>query len=342
MREYNMGDLVIKDCAINKIVTSENYNYTFNKETGYFVRWGKSFDVDPEYAPAPEIADICITSKCDHGCEFCYKGNTSHGHNMSFEDFKTIFHKLPKTLTQIAFGVDAYGTANPDMLKMMRYSRYNGVIPNVTIAKIDEQMAENLANVCGAVAVSRYENKLDCYDSIKLLHKYGLKQNNIHLLVAEETEHWVWETFNDYLNGEIKGLNAIVLLGLKQKGRGTHYNTLSQEKYSKIINYALDNKIPIGADSCSGPKLVKSVLHRDNYDEIYQMVDPCESTLFSIFIDENCNFYPCSFMPKTEGWENGINMLTVNDFDKDIWNHPLTVNFRNKLIMSWLSYVSSI
>jgi MoaA/NifB/PqqE/SkfB family radical SAM enzyme len=323
--------LKMQETKTHKYVRSEFYNYNFNKENGNFARWGKTFEDDPEWAPFPEILDFEVTTICDHGCAFCYKGNTKNGHNTSFEDFKTVMDKMPRALTQIAFGADASATSNPDLFKMMHYARSIGVIPNITVACISQDTAIKLADVCGAVAVSRYERKEECYSSIKLLGDAGLDQVNMHILVSEETEDWIWETFRDYKEGRIPGLNAIVLLGLKKKGRGkTGFNTLSPEKYAKLVNFALDNDIPIGADSCSGPKLIKAVKDRDNYEDIYQMVDPCESTLFSMYVDEKCHFYPCSFMPKTDGWENGINMLEVKDF-QEVWNDEKTFTFRKAL-----------
>lgn len=315
-----------------KMVRSSNYNYNFDKITGEFQRWGKTFEDDPQFAPSPEIADFEVTTKCSHGCRFCYKSNTEFGHNMTFKTFKKIFDKLPKTITQIAFGADATATANPELIKIMKYSRKNGIIPNITVAKLSDKTATALAEVCGAVAVSRYENKLDCYNTIKNLNAAGLKQVNIHLLVSEQTIDWIYETFNDYLNGNIPGLNAIVLLGLKKKGRGTGYNILSQEEYSKVINFALDNNIPIGSDSCSGPKLVNSIINHKDFHKIYKSIDPCESTCFSLYIDEKGKFYPCSFMPKTEGWEDGIDMNSISDFSKDVWYNEKTVKFRNSLV----------
>jgi radical SAM protein with 4Fe4S-binding SPASM domain len=313
-----------------KLCRSENYNFNFDKTNGNFERWGKTQADDPEFAPAPEILDFEVTTICDHGCPFCYKGNTKNGHNTSFADFKTVIDKIPKTLTQVAFGADASATANPELFDMMRYARSIGVIPNITVADITRETAKTLSELCGAVAVSRYAQKMNCYRSIELLNQEGLEQVNMHILVSQETEAWIYETMQDYLDGNIPGLNAIVLLGLKKRGRGTGYNTLSQERYSDIINFALDNDIPIGADSCSGPKLINSVLDRPNFKEIYEMVDPCESTLFSMYVDEKCKFYPCSFMPKADGWEEGIDMLTVEDFGK-VWNAKKTLTFRHNL-----------
>jgi sulfatase maturation enzyme AslB (radical SAM superfamily) len=89
-----------------KIVKSPDYNYIFRKRDGLFFRWGSDKKDDPKFAPSPEIADIEITTKCNYNCEHCYKSNTISGENMSFEIFKELFLKLPKTITQIAFGAD--------------------------------------------------------------------------------------------------------------------------------------------------------------------------------------------------------------------------------------------
>ena len=80
-----------------------HYNYFFNKKNGYFMRWGKQKEDNPDFAPFPEIADMEISTIC-HGipnekgiltpCPFCYKGNTSIGKNMTLEEFKVVFDKF--------------------------------------------------------------------------------------------------------------------------------------------------------------------------------------------------------------------------------------------------------
>jgi len=89
-------------------------------------------------------------------CPHCYKSNTRDGHYMSFETFKRVFKQIPDTLTQIAFGTDADLLLNPDIWKIMEYTRKQGIIPNVTVADITKETAQKLANVCGAVSVSWY------------------------------------------------------------------------------------------------------------------------------------------------------------------------------------------
>ena len=89
-----------------KIVKSEDYNSVFNKQTGFFARWGKTKEEDPQFSKYPEIADIEISSgKCHNNCPFCYKANTKRGllHNMTLQEFRFIFHKIADTVMVITY-----------------------------------------------------------------------------------------------------------------------------------------------------------------------------------------------------------------------------------------------
>jgi len=336
-----------------KVLQSKDYNYVFNSHTGFFARWGATKDEDPTWSPfGPEIADVEITTSCrgpklsngtNRLCSFCYKSNTPNGKYMSFETFKSILDKFPhqvisgkKTwnLTQIAFGVDAECKTNPDVWKIFSYCKDNGIIPNLTVATIDDEVAKNISRYCGACAVSRYSDKNVCYDSIELLtHKYGMKQVNIHQLVSQSTLPDIWETLEDIqTDTRLSNLNAIVFLSLKQKGRGVSQEPISQDQYTKIVQYCLEKGIRFGSDSCGAGKLLNS-LNKEQYDRILPMVEPCEAGgKFSFYCDVDGNYFPCSFMAGENGdWENGINMLNVKDFIKEVWTAPITINFRNQV-----------
>jgi len=172
-----------------KKVRSKAYNYNFDYVTGFFARWGCLFKDNPMFSPlGPELLDVELTTICSGPdgtpCSFCYKGNTLSGKNMSLDLFKKIFHKVPTNLTQIAFGVDASCTSNPEVWDIFDYCRnnsYNKVVPNVTVSNISEQTAERLAKVCGAVAVSRYANKNWCYDSVKWLSDKIGKKHKVYV-----------------------------------------------------------------------------------------------------------------------------------------------------------------
>lgn len=327
--------------ATHKFVRSESYNYDFNKMTGEFARWGKTFDDDPEYAPKPEILDIEITTKC-HGpagklCSFCYKSNNPKGHNMSLETFQGIIDQMPKSLTQIALGADAQGITNPDMFDMMQYARDKGIIPNLTVADVSKEVAGKLASVAGAVAVSVYKHAgFDvAFDSVKRLADAGMKQINLHYMISKATledAYAVTEAMKT--DPRLANVNAIVFLSLKQKGRGRKHEYVTQVEYKALVEHCLDKGVPFGFDSCSAPTFLDSVKDHPNFEQFNQMAEPCESTLFSSYINELGHFYPCSFTEKwvEGGWAEGLDVTQSKDFLKEIWNHPKTVDFRHTLI----------
>lgn len=322
-----------------KKFTSPDYNFVFDTENGFFARWGKTKDDDPSFSPyGNEILDIEITDICkgpgNIPCKFCYKSNTPNNtSNMSFDMFKNIIDKMPNTLTQIAIGADAQCESNPDIWKMMEYSRSKGIIPNITVADITDETADKLAKVCGAVAVSRYQNKNYCYDSIKKLTDRGLKQCNIHIMVSEETIDQVYETFDDYICNEprLNGLNAIVLLSLKQKGRGENFTPLSQYKFKMLVKYALDNNIPIGFDSCSANIFLKSVEGHEHYERFVILSEPCESTCFSAYINSKGYAFPCSFAEGNIDF-NGVSVYNCDNFINDVWFSKEFIKFRKVLL----------
>ena len=331
-KDYEVSTGVIDDNSV-KLFKSKDANYIFDLKSGRMMLWGGRYEYDPTYFPAPNILDMEVTTKCKGGCPFCYKSNTSSGKNMSFETFKKIFDTLPKSITQIAFGADRDLSANPDLIFMMKYAKSHGIVPNITAAYISEEMADILSEVCGAVAISRYENKDECYDSIKRLTDRGMTQVNIHLMVSEETYDRCIETVKDAAEDpRLEKLNAIVCLCLKQKGRGESFNVLSDKKFKALIDLARENKIGLGFDSCSSLKALRAM-----GQDIQKYVLDCEASLQSSYINVDGNYYPCSFCENEGDWKEGLSVLNCNnpqDFIDKIWNNPKTEAFRKTLINS--------
>ena len=150
-------------------------------------------------------------------------------------------------------------------------------------------------------------------------------------------EQHVYQVLRDtYQDRRLAKLNAVVLLGLKTKGRGEKFKTLSPEKFNKIIEFSFEKGIPIGFDSCSAPKFEQYIKEADlpggKKLELLQMSEPCESTLFSFYINYLGQGFPCSFMEDTPGWETGIDVLEAENFVKDVWNHPRIENWRRGLL----------
>lgn len=340
----NGDKAVIVDTDKVKILKSDNYNFLFDKTTGYFCRWGKTQEDDGDPSQSlPEIIDMEISTAC-HGvgspCKFCYKSNNAKGEYMNFETFKKIFSKLPASITQLAAGIGDIDS-NPDMWKIFDYCRQNDVIPNVTIngARMTPEYFDNLAKYCGAVACSVYDKDLT-YNAIKELTDRGMDQINIHFMISSQTIDKAYEVVNDMLtDSRLSKMNAIVFLSLKQKGNAkTGFTQLSQDKFNDLCKYAISKKIRFGFDSCSSRKFF-NYLDSDNSltdefkEQMNQCIEPCESSMYSSYVAVDGKYYPCSFCEGVnEDWKDGISVLDCDDFLTDIWYSEKTQKFKNHLL----------
>lgn len=382
-----------------KIISSENYNFVFNKSNGMMMRWGKDKNDDPDFSPfGPEILDLEISSSihtedplfekykdrlvydggCKGRCSFCYKSNGNYPtYNMTIDEFKTIFHKIANTVvldketkeefvydfrihesyltnknycvfnkgpfTQIAFGIMNIDT-NPDFYAMAEYCRKFGVAPNFTmhgLDDIDDKNIDYIVKTFGACAISVY-NKEKSYNLIERLTNAGMKQVNIHLMYCNERKDFVYEVLNDTLNDDrLKNLNAVVLLGLKTKGRGVNFTKLDDSEFDKLVKYIFDNNIKVGFDSCTANKFINAVKKFKTGKELQAIIEcaePCESMSFSSYINCFGEFYPCSFCEgaKTpnDDWSVGISVLNSDSFMNDVWNSDRCFKWRECLKQS--------
>jgi radical SAM protein with 4Fe4S-binding SPASM domain len=322
------------------------YNSILNKVTGQFARWGDTMEQDPTHAPGPEILDLEISygGHCAGNCAFCYKenGGDQPVKNMTLAEFQTILGKMPPTLGQIAFGIMNIST-NPDFFPMMEYAKANGVAPNYTCHGFDvtEEVAKRTAQLCGAVAVSVYDPEKS-FNAIKMFTDAGMKQVNIHFMLAEETfDRAFWLIDQARTDTRLSGLNAIVFLAYKPKGRNAgHFHTIKDSaKYAKLLDYAKADpekglkNVNWGCDSCSAPAILKTLEAYDpeRLKSLQMVIEPCEATCFSSYINADGEFFPCSFTEGQPKWEEGLNVLECGEFIGDIWNHPRVLEFRDAL-----------
>lgn len=352
---------LIKESNKEKAFYSDNYNYYLNKETGFFARWGKNKEDDPNFSPfGPEILDLEIstsvsidkiknyeegrlvsTGGCLGNCAFCYKSNSKSlpVYNMSFSEFKDTFSKVNKNkqLISIAFGIMNIDT-NPDFFEMARHAKENGVMPTFTCHGLDnltEKKAYEIASLFGACAVSVYD-KEKSYNTIKKLTDAGMKQVNIHFMISNETVAKANEILEDIKNDErLKGLNAIVFLSLKKKGKAkeNNYNIVNLKDYKDLIEKCLSQNISFGFDSCAGNKIASIVkvldIPQEQKDRIFNSIEPCESFgMFSSYINAEQVYFPCSFCENENGWEDGFDLKPMTDFIKDVWFNEKTVRYR--------------
>lgn len=328
-----------------KFIRSDFYNLNFDLATGRLERWGATPDEDPAWCPfGPEIMDIEVSwgNSCPMTCKFCYKGNKKgdgQSEHMSLATFKQIFSTFPKTLTQIAFGITSV-EAHPELFDIFQHCRDNKVAPNLTINGADDMSdasLDKLVSLAGAMAISiNIFNKDKGYALIQKLISRGAKQINIHYMISKQSIDFAYTVCNDIMNDDrLKGLNAIVFLGLKPKNRGQQFDVLGTDDYIKLVTYALDNGVPFGFDSCSAPKFEEAVDRSTTIDDVRKKMlktcsERCESGLFSSYIDAAGHYWHCSF---GEGMEMayGIDVKTVKDFTKEVWLSQPMQNWRNRL-----------
>lgn len=332
---------LVQDDADNKTISSEGYNLRFNKKTGHTARWGLTLDDDPEFSPiGPEILDLEVVSgDCPNRCSFCYKQNGFREKEvMTLDTFKTILAKFPKTLTQVAFGITGV-QSNPDFIAMMEHCREVDVVPNFTLSGIDltDELADRIAKVSGALAVSVYDNRDLAYDTVKKFTDRGMNQVNFHLLAAEERLEHILKVLQDTQTDErLEKLNAVVFLGVKPKGGGTSMTPLSARHFNALAITCMKAGIPFGFDSCSAFKFQQCVEGIKNIDpqvkkELLCMAEPCESSCFSAYVNVRGEYWNCSFSEGAEGVKP-VNMLEVEDFFRDLWYKDEIAAFRERVL----------
>jgi MoaA/NifB/PqqE/SkfB family radical SAM enzyme len=334
---YDMQYTITQD-GTWKTLQSTSYNYVFNLKTGYFARWGASEEDDPEWSPfGPEILDLEIsTGECLGKCQFCYKKNgvpRSPTKHMTLDTFKGILDRMPLTLTQIALGLtDVMG--NPDLFDMIREADSRGIKCNYTThgLDMDDDAAKLTAELCGAVAVS-IVNKEKSYNTVKKLTDLGMTQVNIHYMLSGERVEAAMRLVHDIKNDpRLAKLNAVVFLQYKPKGGNTDkFTTPSLEDFRALIRCCDDAGIRYGFDSCTAPMYMRVIEDHPNAKQLEQYVEPCESGLFSAYINVDGEFFACSFCEGEQGWQEGISVFDYDRFE-DLWRSPRLDAWRKMLL----------
>ena len=323
-----------------KHIDTPSYHRVFDPTTGFTARWGINEVDDPDYSPlGPEIADIEISvngcpnvSNVDSNknCPYCYKGNSNKKpFNMSLDMYKKVLDNIGSNLDQVALGLTGIHT-NPYLIPILQETRARGIIPNFTISGIDldADIAKEVVKYVGAIAVSVYpSDKTIGYKAIDMLQELGLYQANMHLLASMETMDFIWEVLDDTKRGVVSP-NAVVFLAVKPKGRAKgNFTPLTQYTFNSLMQYCLDEHLRFGMDSCSSIKFYRflETMNNDMSDKMKECVEPCESGLFSIYVNAHGKVFPCSFCEGVEEWKKGIDT-------KDVWFNAKIVGWRNYLV----------
>ena len=349
---------MIIDSKGAKAIVSEDYNLLFNKQTGYTMRWGKTKEDDPDYSPfGPEILDLEISSAAtndvdsgdplhihtNHGCrglgcsQFCYKRNRKSGSvHMSLDTFKGIMDRMPKSLCSIAFGVLSPLEQHPQLWEIFDECRERDVVPCVTInQEVSLSVGDKLARHCGAVAVSLNEhNREQAYESIyRLTRVHGMDQVNIHIVLSNDSVGFIKSVVADIKSdSRLAKLNAMVMLSFKDKAKTCAMEPITSNYYREVIDCCMEAEINFGFDSCSAKAYLKAIEDHPEKAKLETYVEPCESMMFSAYIDVNARLYACSFLENAGPYlHDGIDVLESDDF-MDIWGCDRVHEWRENLL----------
>ena len=171
------------------------------------------------------------------------------------------------------------------------------------------------------------------YNAIKQFTDAGMTQVNVHQVLHQENYDDVLRLLSDRVSDpRLAKLNAVVFLAYKPKGTNAgkfHGCTISQ--YKTLIEFSEIHGFNIGFDSCSAPAVFKAYQELGKYDKVSELIEPCESSCFSSYINCKGEFFPCSFTEGEPGWETGINVLVVDDFISEVWQSDRVKAFRDTL-----------
>ena len=160
---------------------------------------------------------------------------------------------------------------------------------------------------------------------------------NIHYVVHKSSLKTAYEVCVDLVEDPtLKGLNALIFLGLKPKARGQAFEITFNNEFEDLVNLCFNCGIRFGFDSCSAAGFEKAVLENPKFTDEQKkfyvgMSERCESSRLSAYINVVGEYCHCSFGEDMEkGW--GISLLKEDiDFMKDVWHHENSKKFRAEL-----------
>jgi hypothetical protein len=164
-----------------------------------------------------------------------------------------------------------------------------------------------------------------------------MDQVNIHFMLSAERMGEAMQLVEDVSkDSRTCLLNAIVFLQYKPKGSNTDLfsSVPSMEAYKELTKHCEALGVPYGFDSCSAPLYMASIEDDPLRDRKMQMVEPCESGLFSSYINVDGMFYVCSFAEGEDDWVEGIDVMqceTPADFLEQVWYNERLVEWRERL-----------
>ena len=288
----------------------QNYSTFFNMRTGFFARIEEPGHSEPFWSwHGPELLDISITNWCDKECALCYRRSNKSGQHISLEDYEVVMRQARKMyVLQVALG-GGNPNQHPRFCEILRLTRGEyGIVPNYSTngRGLTNDVLKATSEYCGAVAVSAYHPYEETRRAIDALMSFGIK-TNIHFILSSRSIG----TAISWLEsppGFVSKIGAIIFLNYKPMGRCNSNNLLlkNSDRVEHFFQLAAENKhgFRIGFDACTATGLARFT----NVSSV--CYDGCDAGRFSMFVSENMNMYPCSFM--AEAGYKGIPIVADN------------------------------
>ena len=302
-----------------------NYHFLADDETGLTMRWGRTMQENPIWAPVPELADISISNHCTKECSFCYRNSSNNHEWMSVEDYCCVLdsmnHPEYGNVFQVALG-GGEPLEHPHFLTIVDETVERGIVPNFTTNGIHltEQICKSIQGKVGAVALSVVSANDIEKDKVDMLRHYGI-ETNIHYVLSSENIEEAIGIANGKSNQRLAGINAIIFLTYKPAGRANDgciiKRGVNYDDFLCAIAKRSVERPKLGFDACFVPMLLS------NATVSPMLVDCCEGGFFSVYIDHKKNVSPCSF-------SGGKDAYSLNEYNfYDIWNNQFE-SFRNR------------
>lgn len=297
-----------------------DYHFVTDARTGVTMRWGKTIQDNPAFAPVPELADISISNHCTKGCDFCYRSSSNNHEWMSVDDYchvlDSMCHPQYGNVFQVALG-GGEPLEHPDFIRIIEETVRREIVPNFTTngLHLTDGICNRIQGKVGAVALSVTSIEEIDVEKVKMLHYYGI-ETNIHFVLSSENIEEATNIAIGQYNQSLNDVNAVIFLTYKPAGRGDAKGVLQRcEKLEKFVE-AIGNKDlkrpKMGFDACFVPMLLSRAVVSP------VLVDCCEGGFFSVYVDHKKNVSPCSFSVGKDSYsldEYGFYDIWINKFE---------------------------
>lgn len=227
------------------------------------------------------------------------------------------------TLTISLVQITGQATQFCDILRITRGDF--GIVPNYTTNSrgLTEEIITATARYAGAVAVSAYAPYADTLDAVVRLKQAGVT-TNLHFILTSRSV----ETAIEWLRTPpevLTSADAIVFLNYKPVGRSADESLLlnKSSRVGEFFELATESGYPfrIGFDTCT----ITGLARLGKAPKV--TIEGCDAGRFSLFVSEDMEVYPCSFM--VEAGYRGVSLR--NTTLRDIWlTHPSFAGIRAK------------